>query len=72
MQVARFSRSSGETELLTTDDLAELLRLTVRAVYHLRHRGTLPPAVKFGNSLRWRRSDIDDWLENRLDDGTGR
>ena len=72
MQVTRFSRSGDGEQLLTTDDLASLLRLTVRAVYHLRHRGVLPPAIKFGNSLRWRRGDIDRWMAEHLDDGTRR
>ena len=52
-----------DTSLLGAEEIAALLGLSVKAVYQLRHRGTLPPAVKWGNTIRWTRSDIEEWIE---------
>ncbi|MCF8610001.1 helix-turn-helix domain-containing protein [Gordonia sp. HY285] len=49
-------------QLLTVDDLATVLQKTRKSIYYLRDTGVLPPAVKVGQSLRWRSSAINAWL----------
>lgn len=61
----------GSDRLLTIGDLAHLLGVTTRAAYNLRHRGLLPPAVKWGNSIRFRPEDIEVWLQAHRDEGVG-
>lgn len=56
-------------QLLTTEDLATLLNVSLAVVYGLRYRGEAPPAIRIGRELRFRRADIDAWLELRVDDG---
>ena len=54
--------------LLTITDLARLLGLTVKAVYARRARaGALPPATVIGRTLRWKASDIEDWLAKQTE-----
>jgi excisionase family DNA binding protein len=54
-----------EPEILTIDDLAKLLRCKRRAVYSLtRSRAKNPlPTLRLGIGLRWRRSDVERWLD---------
>lgn len=51
--------------LLTVADLARLLRLDERTVRRRRRDGSIPAAIDIGGSLRWRRSEIDAWLEEQ-------
>ena len=48
--------------LLTPADLQARYQLpSVDAVYTMRYRGELPPAIKVGRSLRWRLSTVEKW-----------
>lgn len=55
-------------EFLTTDELADLLAVPVRTVYAWRHARTGPRGVRIGRHLRYRRTDVDAWLEERYAD----
>jgi len=53
-------------ELLTYDELGELLRLKKTAMAAAKRRGDLPPAIRIGRkNLRWRRTTVEAWLEQR-------
>jgi len=53
-------------ELLTYDELGELLRLKKTAMAAAKRRGDLPPAIRIGRkNLRWRRQTVQAWLEQR-------
>ena len=49
-------------ELLTLQEVAAYLRLTEKAVRRRIERGEIP-YLKAGGSLRFRRDEIDVWLE---------
>jgi excisionase family DNA binding protein len=53
---------SDET-FLTTDEVLEYLQVNLRTVYRLIKAGRLP-AVRVGRQWRFRRSDIDAWLDS--------
>jgi excisionase family DNA binding protein len=64
-------------ELLGIVELQDLLKVSRRAVIRWRDNGTLPPALKIGRLVRWRRGDVEAWIENgcvpdRLTQGPGR
>lgn len=49
---------------LTVQDIAKLLRTSVRGVEHMRAQGTLPqPCPVAGRRLLWRLSDVSEWLD---------
>ena len=48
---------------LTTEEVLEYLQVNLRTVYRLVKAGKLP-AVRVGRQWRFRRSDIDAWLES--------
>ena len=51
-------------ELMTTREVLRYLRVTPRTVYRLIREGDLP-AVRMGGRWRFRRTDIEAWLERQ-------
>ncbi|NMM16649.1 MAG: helix-turn-helix domain-containing protein [Cellulomonas sp.] len=54
--------------LLTLDDLAAYLGVPKGTLYRWRvdHKG--PRGIRFGKHLRFRRSEVDPWLDSLTDD----
>jgi excisionase family DNA binding protein len=48
--------------MMTADELAETLCISKRQVWRLKAKGGLPKPVNIGTSVRWRRSDILEWI----------
>jgi len=57
-------------ELMTTQELAAYLRVSMSTIYNWRteHRG--PPASKIGKHLRYRRVDVDAWIAEHTKEHT--
>jgi excisionase family DNA binding protein len=57
-------RTEGDdmTELLTIEEVAERLRVSVETVRWLRQQGRFVPAIKVGRRLIWDARDVDAWL----------
>lgn len=52
-------------EIMTIDELAKYLKVTKKTIYYLIYQKSLP-TVKFGSRLlRFRKSDIDKWIESK-------
>jgi len=51
-----------EVLLLTTDEVAVLLRTSRKAIYVMAARGFLPGIVRVGRRLLIRREELLDWL----------
>jgi excisionase family DNA binding protein len=49
--------------LLTADEAAEYLRLSRKQLQQWRYFGRGPTYVKVGRGVRYRRSDLDAWLD---------
>ncbi len=52
-----------DDDLLGVKELAAEFRVSPATVYGWRTRGEGPRAIKVGGQLRFRRSEIDRWLE---------
>lgn len=52
-------------QLLTVQELAELLQVPQKTVYSWRYKGEGPPGVVVGRHLRFRAEDVAAWLESR-------
>jgi len=46
-------------KLLTTEDVAEALQLSIRTIQIMVKRGDLPRPIKIGGSVRWRAEDLE-------------
>lgn len=55
-------------KMLSPDEVAELLGISVRTVYAWRYRGDGPPGFKVGRHVRYRPSDVEAWLADQADD----
>ncbi len=51
--------------MLNVEEFAAILGRTPKAIYDLRHRGSLPPAVHVGGKLYWFAEDIEAWMEEQ-------
>lgn len=61
---------SNSTEWIGVEDLAREIGVPVRTIYAWRSKSAGPRAATFGRHLRFRRVDVDAWIESRLDDRT--
>lgn len=52
-------------EWLSTHDVADLLAVSPATVRYWRHRGTGPRGVNLGRQVRYRRVDVEAWVEDR-------
>ena len=53
----------GVIELLTIEEVAARLRVSVLSVRWLRQEGRFAPAIKVGRRLMWDVRDVDAWLK---------
>jgi PTS system nitrogen regulatory IIA component len=53
-----------EDSLMSVRDVAEYLNVNISTVYQWSQHGQMP-AMKIGNLWRYRRSDIEEWLNQR-------
>ena len=52
---------------LGVEDLAAEIGVPVRTIYSWRSTKRGPRAATFGRHLRFRRGDVDAWIESRMD-----
>lgn len=60
----RSNEDPGFQAFLTTEEVLAYLRITPRTIYRLIRSGELP-AMRIGRQWRFRRSDLDAWLERQ-------
>ncbi|WP_338628899.1 AlpA family transcriptional regulator [Yersinia intermedia] len=59
--------------LLTEDQLVDmvfittLLQMTDKWIYKLVKDGAFPKPIKLGRSSRWLKSEVENWLQKRID-----
>ncbi len=53
-----------QSELLTVDEVANILKLSKNAVYVLIHRRQIP-VVKIGRRVRFSASEIEEWIQQQ-------
>ena len=66
-------RSRLATEILTLPEVATLLKVAEKTVYTMAQKGSLP-AFKVGGQWRFRRVDLDSWIDGKTGraNGTGK
>lgn len=56
---------SGNPDLLTITEAAELLRAPVATLRYWRHLGTGPTGFRLGRRVLYRRADLERWVSDR-------
>ena len=57
-----------QTDIMTIREVADYLKLTEKTAYRLTGEGKIP-GFKVGGSWRFKRSDIENWIEVKKQDG---
>lgn len=58
----------GKDRLVDVRELANYLGVPVATLYQWRHRREGPPGFRVGKHLRYRWTDIEEWIEQQLQD----
>lgn len=53
-------------DALNVDELSAELRIHRSTLYYWMKKGDAPISYKIGNSLKFRRADVDAWLASRI------
>lgn len=53
---------------MTIQEVAEFVRLPVQTLYSYRTRGGGPKASRLGRHLRYRREDVERWIDAQASD----
>lgn len=56
------------SEIVTTEELAERLRVPKHTVDYWRARGTGPPGIRVGKRVLYRWNDVETWLDRKADE----
>ena len=56
-------KGHDDPRLLTAGDLAKRLRILLRQVRKLHSEALLPAPIKLSRSVRWRLSEIGEWIQ---------
>jgi excisionase family DNA binding protein len=59
-------------DVITTDELAQLTRVSANTVRYWKHMGTGPKSFKVGKRTLYRREDVDSWLTEQYTKGIAR
>ncbi len=57
----------GKDELITIKDVAKFLQIAEKTIYRMAADGKIP-AFKVGGSWRFKRKEIENWLESQRND----
>jgi excisionase family DNA binding protein len=58
-------------ETMTPKQLADFLQVPLGTIYQWRHKGQGPRGSKVGRHVRYRQTDVDEWLDRRSESGRG-
>lgn len=48
--------------VLTSNELARMLKISMRSLWRLRSAGLLPAPIQVGSSIRWRADEVQQWI----------
>jgi excisionase family DNA binding protein len=58
--------NDGMDKWMTTTELSEYIDMPIATIYAKNSRGEMPPRYRVGKSLRYRLSEVDQWVTSRL------
>lgn len=57
-----------QTDILTIKEVSAYLKITEKTAYRLTAEGKIP-GFKIGGAWRFRKQEIDEWIDERMKDG---
>lgn len=65
MAHAKSTSITGQTPLMTTKEVAAYLNVAAGVLYRWRREGKGPRSIQFPRGYRYRREDVEHWLEEQ-------
>jgi excisionase family DNA binding protein len=65
--VEQIDRATARRRLMTPEELADYLGVTLHCVYAWSSRGGGPKVLRVGARLRYRPDDVEEWLDQVTD-----
>jgi len=62
--VDQAAASPGEPLLITAEEFADLMQVSVRSIWRLRSAREIPEPLRIGGNIRWRREEVRQWIES--------
>jgi excisionase family DNA binding protein len=62
-----YANPNGD-EILTTDEVAALLKIPKQTIYRWNVMGSGPPYYRLGKHARWKRSEVMAWVAEHQDE----
>ncbi|HHY7487938.1 TPA: helix-turn-helix transcriptional regulator [Escherichia coli] len=59
--------SLTEDQFVDMEFITSLLQMTDKWIYKLIKDGVFPKPIKLGRSSRWLKSEVENWLQERID-----
>lgn len=59
--------NKSSESLLTAAELAAYLAVPLKTLYTWRYQGKGPPGFRVGRYVRYRRTDVQGWIEEQID-----
>ena len=53
----------AKERLLNTRELGDILNVSKRTIYRLNSSGKIPSPIRINGAVRWRESDIEQWIQ---------
>jgi excisionase family DNA binding protein len=60
-------RSAADDCLMTLEEVGAYLQVPVKTLYDWRHKGCGPRGMRVGRYVRYRRAEVDIWLDSCRD-----
>ncbi|HEV3365538.1 MAG TPA: helix-turn-helix domain-containing protein [Acidimicrobiia bacterium] len=60
-------RGGADDHLMTIEEVGAYLQVPVKTLYDWRHKGCGPRGMRVGRYVRYRRSEVDAWLDSCRD-----
>ena len=62
------SKPDEPAMLIDVETVAHLVGVSNRHVYRLANSGRMPSPLRLGGAVRWRRKDVDQWINDGCPD----
>lgn len=68
MNSTEHSKLTPLDRLLSAREVADCLGVPLATIYTWRHRNQGPPGLRVGRHLRYRRRDVEAWIDRQLEE----
>lgn len=58
-------KQSAHLEMLTVEEVAQVMKVTRKHIYSLIKTADFPKQIKIGSSSRWKKTEVENWLNQQ-------